>query len=153
MQTERRRCALGAFAAAGVALAGCTAGGAPVASHPAPPLPGTEACIFTVELYDWTVLDDTTLIVYAPAHRDPYLIKLFAPVFDLSFHQALGFEGVEHNGQLCRGDYVIVRGELPQRMSISAVRQLTTQQAKELIAAARRPPAAGAGAAAGASRQ
>ncbi len=106
-----------------LACAGCTAGGTSARqAPPAPPapLPGTEACIFTVNLYDWTVLDDTTLIVYAPLHKEPYLVKLFEPVFDLSFHQTLGFEDVEHNGQLCdSGDYVLVRGELPQRMSIS----------------------------------
>lgn len=136
-----------ALALAVLACAGCTAGGTSARqAPPAPPapLPGTEACIFTVNLYDWTVLDDTTLIVYAPLHKEPYLVKLFAPVFDLSFHQTLGFEGVEHNGQLCKGDYVLVRGELPQRMSISSIRSLTPAQAKQLIADSKRKQAAGA---------
>src|SRR5579863_946989 len=122
-----------AVAVAVLTASGCTAGGSSATHAPPAPLPGTEACIFTVNLYDWTVLDDTTLIVYAPVHKEPYLVKLFAPVFDLSFHQTLGFEGVEHNGQLCKGDYVLVRGELPQRMSISSIRALTPDQAKQLI--------------------
>ena len=117
-----------------LAVAGCTAGGTAATHAPPAPLPGTEACVFTVNLNDWTVLDDTSLIVYAPVHKEPYLVKLFAPVFDLSFRQTLGFEGVEHNGQLCKGDYVLVRGDLPQRMPINSIRSLTPDQAKRLIA-------------------
>ncbi|MGA8709297.1 MAG: DUF6491 family protein [Steroidobacteraceae bacterium] len=133
-----------ALALAVLAGTGCTAGGTAATHAPSAPLPGTEACIFTVNLYDWTVLDDTTLIVYAPVHKEPYLVKLFAPVFDLSFHQTLGFEGVEHNGQLCKGDYVLVRGDLPQRMSIRSIRALTPDQAKQLIADSKQKQAAGA---------
>jgi len=114
----------------------CASGGAPTPQRSSAPLPGTEACIFTANLYDWTVLDDSTLIVYAPLHREPYLVKLFAPMFDLPFRQTLGFEDTEHNGELCKGDYVVMRGEIPQRMSILSVRALTPAQAKQLIAGA-----------------
>jgi hypothetical protein len=127
-----------------LAVAGCTAGGTAATHAPPAPLPGTEACVFTVNLNDWTVLDDTSLIVYAPVHKEPYLVKLFAPVFDLSFRQTLGFEGVEHNGQLCKGDYVLVRGDLPQRMPINSIRSLTPDQAKQLIADSKQKQAAGA---------
>jgi Family of unknown function (DUF6491) len=122
-----------------LASVGCAAGSAS-APHPAP-LPGTEACIFTANLFDWTVLDDSTLIVYAPLRREPYLVKLFAPMFDLPFRQTLGFEDTEHNGQLCKGDYVVARGEIPQRMTISSVRALTPAQAKQLIADSKQKPA------------
>lgn len=125
------------------ALTGCKAGGS-AATHPAPPLPGTEACIFTADLYDWTVLDDSNLIVYAPGQHQPYLIKLFAPVFDLPFHERIGFEAVEHNGQLCKGDFVIVRGDMPSRTAITNVRLLSAAQAKDLIAASRHATATGA---------
>ena len=108
----------------------------PSTSAPAP-LPGTEACIFTVNLDDWTVLDDSTLIVYAPLRKDAYLVKLFEPIIDLPFRQSLGFEDVEHNGQLCKGDYVVARGEIPQRTPITALRALTSAQAKQLIAASK----------------
>jgi hypothetical protein len=107
-------------------------GGAPHA-----PLPGTEACIFTVNLNDWTVIDNSTLIVYAPLRKDPYLVKLFAPIFDLQFRESLGFEDIEHNGQLCKDDYVVARGDAPQRTPITAVRALTPDQAKQIIAAAK----------------
>jgi hypothetical protein len=141
MRFGRGRLALGLAVLAG---AGCTAGGTTATHAPPAPMPGTEACIYTIELYDWTVLDDSTLIVYAPVHQEPYLVKLFAPLFDLSFHQTLGFEGTEHNGQLCKGDYVLLRGEVSQRMSISAIRALTPDQAKQLIADWKQKSAGGA---------
>jgi Family of unknown function (DUF6491) len=128
---------------AAMSLAACAlALGAACASNPSAahaaqvPLPGKNACIFTVELSDWVVLDDSTLIVYAPLHRQPYLLKLFAPITGLSFHESLGFEDSEHNGQLCRGDYVLARGELPQRMPISALQRISPEQAKQLLSAA-----------------
>jgi hypothetical protein len=120
---------------------GCAAGGAASTPAPAPPLPGTEACVFTVNLNDWTVLDSSTLIVYAPMRREPYLVKLFEPMFDLQFRETLGFEDIEHNGQLCKGDYVVARGAIPTRTVISAVRALTPAQAKQLIAASKQPAA------------
>ena len=47
-------------------VVGCATNGAGAPHAPPPPLPGTEACIFTVNLNDWTVIDNSTLIVYAP---------------------------------------------------------------------------------------
>ena len=124
-----------------LASVGCAAGGAASTHAPAPALPGTEACIRTVNLNDWTVLDSSTLIVYAPMRRDPYLVKLFEPMFDLQFRETLGFEDIEHNGQLCQGDYVVARGDTPTRTVISAVRALTPAQAAQLIAASKQPAA------------
>lgn len=131
-----RRAAVSLSAMASV---GCAAAGAPSTHAPAPPLPGTEACIFTVNLNDWTVLDDSTLIVYAPMRKDPYLVKLFEPIYDLQFRESLGFEDIEHNGQLCKDDYVVARGDIPRRTPITAVRALTPDQAKRLIAASKQP--------------
>jgi|HubBroStandDraft_1064217.scaffolds.fasta_scaffold17255_3 hypothetical protein len=122
--------------------AGCASNPAATQHAPPAPLPGTEACIFTVNLNDWTVLDSSTLIVYAPMRRDPFLVKLFEPIFDLQFRQTLGFEDTEHNGQLCQGDYVVARGDAPQRTIISAVRALTPEQAKQMVAAAKQADAA-----------
>jgi hypothetical protein len=115
----------------------CATNGGGTPHAPPPPLPGTEACIFTVNLNDWTVIDNSTLIVYAPLRKDPYLVKLFEPIYDLQFHESLGFEDIEHNGQLCKDDYVVARGEIPRRTPITAVRALTPDQAKQIIAAAK----------------
>jgi hypothetical protein len=83
------------------------------------------------------VLDDTTLIVHAPLPRDAYLVKLFAPIVDLQFHERLGFQGGAGDpGQIC-GDnaYVIVGGAIPDREPVIAVRALTPTQAKRLLSA------------------
>jgi len=118
-------------------LLGCATNGASAQHAPPALLPGTEACIFTVNLNDWTVVDNSTLIVYAPLRKDPYLVKLFEPIFDLQFRESIGFEDIEHNGQLCKDDYVVTRGDAPYRTPITAVRALTPDQATQIIAAAK----------------
>jgi len=147
--------------AAGLAALGVMAGcaGAGGAHKPEPALPGTESCIMKVNLYDFTVLDDSTLIIYGPLHKDAYLVKLFAPIYSLPFRQTIGFDTPERNGQLCKGDYVFVRGDLPERMPINTLRALTPDEAKQLIADSKRsrnaaqpaavPPAATSGSGSG----
>jgi uncharacterized protein DUF6491 len=122
-----------AVSLATAAIAACATGASSPTSDP---------CVFRVNLNDFTVLDDSTLIVYGPLHKDAYLVKLFAPITSLTFRQSLGFESMENNGQLCRGDYVVARGDLPQRMPISSLRALTDAEAKQLIAASKHPEAA-----------
>lgn len=119
-----------------LALAAC-------AAHPPAargPLPGKDACFWSSSLQDWTVLDDSTLIVHAPLAKDAYLIKLFAPIFGLSFHETLGFEtGGGSPGQICgQTSYVLARntgGGIPDRQPIIAVRALTPAEAKTLLSA------------------
>jgi hypothetical protein len=132
--------ALGALAAAGCASTGAAS------QHVSAPLPGTEACVFLSTVNDWEVLDSTTMIVYAPLRKDPYLLKLFAPVIDLNFKERVGFEDSAHTGQLCGNglDYLVIRGDIPQRMPIVAFRKLTVDQAKQLVGAAKRPAGAAA---------
>jgi len=98
-------------------------------------LPGADACFWTRNLSDWTVLNDSTLIVHAPLTRDAYLIKLFAPIPGLQFHERLGFEGGDGDpGQICSTNaYVIAGGPVPEREPVAAVRKLTPAQAKNLL--------------------
>jgi hypothetical protein len=56
---------------------------------------------------------------------------------DLQFRESIGFEDIEHNGQLCKDDYVVTRGDAPYRTPITAVRALTPDQATQIIAAAK----------------
>ena len=131
--------ALMALAVGALAADGCTAMRAQPA-HAAAPLPGTDACVFMRNVNDWEVVDASTLIVYAPMRKDPYLLKLFEPVFDLDFKLRVGFEDSDHDGQLCGngGDNLVIRDEVgPQRVPIVAFRKITPEQAKQLLAAAR----------------
>ncbi len=97
-------------------------------------LPGTDACFMTRTAYDWTVLDNSTLIVNAPGPHDYYLVKLFAPVPELAFQTRLGFES--RGGELdrfCRDNgYVISRHSLRIREPVAAVRAITEAQARQL---------------------
>lgn len=105
-------------------------------------LPGKPACFWKANFQgDWTVLNDSTLIVQAPLPKNAYVIKLFEPVFDLSFKQRLGFLDREHTGQICNDgdDYLLVPGWQPPQVPITAVRALTTAQRNELLQAAGMP--------------
>jgi hypothetical protein len=104
-------------------------------------LPGTPACFWVRNVWGWTVLNNSELIVQAPTNQNAYLVKLFEPVFDLDFHIGLGFQDVEHTGMICgpSRDYLIVRGYAPPRIPIVAVQKLTAAEQVQLLRAAKRP--------------
>jgi hypothetical protein len=105
-------------------------------------LPGKAACFWKSSFQgDWTVLNDSTLIVRAPLPKDAYVIKLFEPVFDLSFKQALGLEDRQHTGQICNDgdDYLVVPGWQPPQVPIVAVHALTMAEQNRLLRAAGKP--------------
>lgn len=105
-------------------------------------LPGKASCFWKSTFQgDWTVLNDSTLIVRAPLPKDAYVVKLFEPVFNLSFKQGLGFEDREHTGQICNdGDnYLLVPGWQPPQVPIVAVHALTMAEQGQLLQAAGKP--------------
>jgi hypothetical protein len=105
-------------------------------------LPGKAGCFWKSSFQgDWTVLNDSTLIVRAPLPKDAYVIKLFEPVFNLSFKQGLGFEDREHTGQICNDgdDYLVVPGWQPPQVPIVAVHALTMAEQDQLVRAAGKP--------------
>jgi hypothetical protein len=104
-------------------------------------LPGTPDCFWLRSVYDWTVLNNSELIVHAPLAQDAYLVKLFQPVFDLDFHLGLGFEDVEHTGRICgpSSDYLLVPHYVPPRIPIVAVQRLTAAEQVQLLRAAKKP--------------
>jgi len=133
----------GALAAVG---AGCTTTAQAPTSHSdldvltkLENLPGKPGCFWKSSFQgDWTVLNDSTLIVHAPLPKDIYVIKLFEPVFSLSFKEGLGFEDREHSGQICNtgDDYLLVPGWQPPQVPIVAVHSLTTAEEERLLRAA-----------------
>jgi Family of unknown function (DUF6491) len=105
-------------------------------------LPGKPTCFWKSSFQgDWTVLNDSTLIVHAPLPKDAYVIKLFEPVFNLSFKQGLGFEDSEHTDQICNNgdDYLVVPGWQPPQVPIVAVHALTMAEQDQLLQAAGKP--------------
>ncbi|HTW73850.1 MAG TPA: DUF6491 family protein [Steroidobacteraceae bacterium] len=135
----------GALAACATTTTGSTAAGpaagpaqaAAVAGRTAG-LPGKPACFWARNFQgSWTVLSQTELIVYAPLTADPYLIKLLEPVVNLPFDLRLGFEDVEHTGQICNdtADDLLVPDYTPHRIPIVAVRQLTPLEQAQLLRA------------------
>ena len=112
-------------------------------------LPGTPGC-FWLRSFDgsWTVLNQSQLLVYAPPTSAPYLVQLFQPIPTLKFAERLGFEDVEHSGQICNNaqDVAIIPNWTPHRVPITAVRQITPEEARTLMLANGlkvRPPKAG----------
>ena len=129
--------------AASMALVAVACASTP-ASPPVPPtaaLPGAPACFWLRNVFDWTVLNNSELIVHAPLTQDAYLVRLFMPVFDLDFHLGLGFEDVEHTGLICgpARDYLLVPHYTPTRIPIIAVQKLTAAEQVQLLRAAKKP--------------
>jgi hypothetical protein len=105
-------------------------------------LPGKPSCFWKSSFQgDWTVLNDSTLIVHAPMPKDAFVIKLFEPVFSLSFKQGLGFDDREHTGQICSNgdDYLLVPDWQPPQVPIMAVHALTMAEQDQLLQAAGKP--------------
>lgn len=110
-------------------------------SREAARLPGTEACFRAATVFNWVVLDNQTMIVNAPTDQRPYLVKLLGPLPGLKGHERLGFDaGRGRSGMFCGGTAtIIVFGTIRRREAVSAVRELTPQEAKRLLAAAGSP--------------
>ena len=105
-------------------------------------LPGKPGCFWKSSFQgDWTVLNDSTLIIHAPLPKDAYVIKLFEPVFSLSFKEGLGLDDRERTGQICNNgdDYLLVPGWQPPQVPIVAVHALTMAEQDQLLQAAGKP--------------
>jgi hypothetical protein len=89
----------------------------------------------------WSMLMNEYIFNMAAMREDIYVVKLFEPVFNLSFKQGLGFEDQEHTGQICNDgdDYLLVPGWQPPRVPIVAVHALTMDQQDQLLRAAGKP--------------
>lgn len=123
------------FGLLGLCLVGC----ASQPRHELANLPGKNACFWTRTIFDWTVINDSTILVHAPSPRDAYLIKLFYPIPGLTLDEiSLGFQGGDGEpGQFCRENgYVISPGPVREREPVIAVQAITPGEAKQLLASA-----------------
>jgi hypothetical protein len=137
---------LSAIAAAMVAsdLAGCAA------THPSAQrtsqatLPGTPGCFLRSNFRgDWQVLDNRNLILYAPwvPNRTAYLIRLAQPVVGLNFNLRLGIQSLSTSNRICGlSANLLVPGNTPPRILITAVQELTPTEHDQLLAQAGKPP-------------
>jgi hypothetical protein len=102
------------------------------------PLLGKPGCFYLRSFNDWTVLDESNLLVHASLEKNGYQVKLFQSVSGLKFHVALGFEDVEHTGRICDAsrDYLLVRDYTPPRIPVVVVHELTMDEQVQLLKAA-----------------
>lgn len=84
-------------------------------------------CIFASTLSDWRPLDNQNLILFANGRR-PFLVELFQPAPELNFNEMIGV--YDRDGRICPygGDAIVLRGGIPQSVSIRSIRRLTDAQ-------------------------
>jgi hypothetical protein len=108
---------------------------AAAASKPTQPKGGD--CLFSRTISDWSSIDDETLIIYAPTRHDPYLVKLWAPVFGLRSEFAIGIQDANNDGQFCDygRDSIVVRSPAgtPERYPVRTLTRLDEAQAKAML--------------------
>jgi Family of unknown function (DUF6491) len=102
-------------------------------------------CIFSRTIDSWTVLDNETLLIYAPSRKSPYLVKLFRPEFGLKSEFQLGFWDRDNDGQICdvSRDAILLPGlghGFADRIPIRSVQRITEAEANELIAKSKVKP-------------
>ncbi len=137
--------AVATLAAAMVACAPAT-GGRRAANLPSPADTGTPACFYAGQVSDFSVLDRSNLIVYAPSRQTAYHVRISPPATSLRATDRLSFG--PRDARICgyAGERLIVPdGRGGERFSIIGVSRLTEAGLESLLVAAGR--AAGAGAA------
>ncbi len=102
-------------------------------------------CIFSRTIDSWTVLDNETLLIYAPSRKSPYLVKLFRPEYSLKSEFQLGFLDRDNDGQICdvSRDAIVLQGlgrGFANRIPIRSVQRINEAEANELIAKSKVKP-------------
>src|SRR5689334_22355687 len=92
-------------------------------------LPGPPACSWRRDFRgDWQVLNNSSLIVYAPptGKGNAYYLRLVQPVVGLQFNWRLGLDNFSSGGRICgnRNASLLIPGNTPPRVLITAVQEL-----------------------------
>ena len=94
-------------------------------------------CVFARNIDNWNALDDETLIIYAPTRHQPYLVKLWTPVFGLKSEFDIGVQDADNDGQLCDygRDSIVVRSPAghPERYKVRTLTRLDEAQAQAML--------------------
>lgn len=136
---------LTAAAAAVMLLVGCAAHPHTELGTSGASLPGTQGCFLRRDFSgDWQVLNNSNLIVYAPplSTRNAFLVRLAQPVVGLNFNLRLGFESATTSPRICGNlnAFLLVPGNTPPRIAITAVQEVTRAERDRLLAEAGQPP-------------
>lgn len=94
-------------------------------------LRGTD-CISQMTIRDYSVLDDSNLIVTGTGSRR-YHVALFQPAYGLRSTWQIGFSS--RTGQVCSGtsDLIVSDGLGTERYNVSSIRQLTPEEYELLL--------------------
>ncbi|MEO7773106.1 MAG: DUF6491 family protein [Steroidobacteraceae bacterium] len=140
MRVRMGSAALTAVAAAALGMAGCATEAA--AGKSDGKARNDDACVFSSTLNDYQPLDNERLILWAPGHRQPYLVTLSFPSQDLKWGIQVGFEDRDRNGLICGfgPDQVVIPRGMPVRISIKSMEKITPEHAKQLIDTSRMKP-------------
>lgn len=141
MKISGRRSAVAATVAAMVCTGWAAHG---VAGDKSAAARSENSCVFTSTLDDYQPLDNERLLLWAPGRKQPYLVTLNFPSMDLKWGIQLGFEDHDRNGLICGfgSDAVVIRGAMPDRITIRSMERITPDEAKQLLASSRKrlPP-------------
>jgi len=121
------------IAACLMSLVGCAS--ANEASGDSADKPGSDECIFFSTLYDWRVLDDASMVLWAPGKRDAYLVELSLPLMGLRFADTLAFIDGNEDHRLCsfgRDAVGTNEGGLPGKSSIRSITRLNASSLAKL---------------------
>ena len=89
-------------------------------------------CISEMSVRDYSVLDDSNLIVTGAGSRK-YHVALYRSAFDLRSTWRIGFRSP--TGQICPGfgELIVADGIGTERIKIRSIRQLTPEEHEELL--------------------
>jgi hypothetical protein len=134
MRARRVRLALTALAVA--CPAGVCSAEESEADEDTAALAARRGCFYTREAQDFQVLDRSTLIVYAPTRRSPYLVRISPPASALRVSDALLFDS--RSNRICgrAGDSLTLASDSRRRYSIVDVRRLEPGQLDRIVGGA-----------------
>ncbi len=117
-------------------ITGCAAGGdQKSADADAPARSGSAACFYASNVSNWTVLDRSTLIVYAPNKSRAFRVQVGPGASDLRWADRLAF--VSRSNRICgrAGDRIVTpTGTVNRSYAVVGVRRLDPASLEALLA-------------------